>query len=160
MDDVPQDITNPILKEIISRMNLQPFPETSEEIRLNIIKLMRKVFTMTNYHNCFVFNLTDLSFMLAKALGDQYPDVKREASSFVMDLSKKLGDKIDDNAGVIVKALAQNLSHQHSKVRKITIEAIGEILLTPRGGAHTGEVIILLSQIVNDKASDTRKMSY
>ena len=43
-----------------------------------------------------------------------------------MDLSKKLGDKIDDNAGVIVKALAQNLSHQHSKVRKITIEVRGK----------------------------------
>jgi hypothetical protein len=48
----------------------------------------------------------------------------KEASQFVTELASSLKDSIGDYASSMIKELAKNMGHQHSKVRKITIEVI------------------------------------
>ena len=75
--------------------------------------------------------------MLSKTLADTFPDIKKvcniisnikwlylikECSNLVIDLSHELKDKLGDHSNVIAKGIQKNFSHQHSKVRKITVE--------------------------------------
>jgi len=71
-----------------------------------------------------------------------------------------LKDIIGDHSSGIARALCKNLLHQHSKVRKSTIEALGEILLTKNASSTLNEVIVNLKSIINDKVSEVRKATY
>jgi len=49
-------------------------------------------------------------------------NLKKEASLFIIELSHGLKETVGAHSNAVVKALAKNLGHQHSKVRKATIE--------------------------------------
>ena len=72
------------------------------------------------YNSCMSETLN----ALAKLLSDQYPEVKKETSILVQNFCKKLPKEIGLNAKPILLVLGQNTLHQHSKVRKITVEGI------------------------------------
>ena len=60
--------------------------------------------------------------MISKVLLDSYPDIKKQACNLIITSSQYLRNKIGHTCTAIVKSLAKNLGHQHSKVRKITMK--------------------------------------
>jgi len=159
VNPIEDDIVSSIVRALTTRLNTKPYPEESEEIRLNILKLFRKIFGL-GYTKAFSWNLAEFSFMLSKALLDEYPEAKKEACSLIVDLSHGLKDTIGEHSSSIFKSLSENLTHQQSKVRKPTIESIGELLLTREAGKHLRELIFRFKNAINDKTSDVRKASY
>lgn len=69
-----------IIPGIVARMNKIPFPEPSEEVRLEFLKLLDQLLEKDAYQ--FVPQLSDVSIMLSKALLDANPDMKNNAASF------------------------------------------------------------------------------
>jgi len=157
--NIDNDLVNSVLREIASRLRETPFPEQSEELRLALINLLMLIFRK-GYHQPFIQNLSEIMHTISKVLTDSYADIKREASQFVIDLSHGIRESVGSHSMAVIKSLAKNLSHQHSKVRKATIESLGEILLTRDAGDHLREVMPNIKQSANDKMSDVRKSTY
>lgn len=79
---------------------------------------------------------------------------------------KLMPEHIGLNARNIVKSLSLNTKHQHSKIRKVTIEvaslqqALSDILTARHGGECFSEAEPALKQALNDKSADVRKVVY
>jgi len=157
--NIDGDLVNSILKEITMRLRDNPFPEQSEEIRLALVHLLMKIFSK-GYTQAFNQNLSEIMYTISKILTDTFADIKKDASLFVITLSHGLKDTVGVHSNLVIKALAKNLGHQHSKVRKATIESLGELLLTREAGYHLKEVMLNFKIIVNDKTSEVRKSTY
>lgn len=157
--NIDNDLVNSILKEAVLRLKDTPPAEPSEEIRLQLINLLMNIFKK-GYHQAFIQNLSDIMFTLSKVLGDAFPDLKKETSVFVILLSEGIRENVGSHSLSVIKALAKNLAHQQSKVRRMTIESLGELLLTRDAGIHLREVLVNFKLAVNDKTSEVRKSSY
>eukprot|EP01083_Nonionella_stella_P263941 895965_1 len=128
--------------------------EPSEEIRLQFISLIElllrsAVESTENHHESTKNHSTEpnskwsalfencsseLSSVLRKCAGDSFPEVKKVSASCVSLLCNlcrsdgTLRSLFKPLFEDLCKALNENLSHQHSKVRQITLEAIGSLL--------------------------------
>ena len=98
--------------------------EPGEEVRLLIVQLLKKL--LNDYREVFRSAMGSASDVLAKVLLDKYPEVKREAAELVQQFCNSLPEHIGLNAKQIVKSLALNAKHQHSKVRKVTVEVLAD----------------------------------
>lgn len=121
-----QEEAQVIIPGIVARMNKIPFPEPSEEVRLEFLKLLDQLLDKDAYQ--FVPQLSDVSVMLSKALLDANPDMKNNAASFCVKLCEKLPDKIGGRMKKVVISLTENLKHQHSKVRKSSLNALQVVI--------------------------------
>ena len=108
-----------------------------EELRLKILQLITKI--VTELPEGFIPLISEYSFMLVKILSDSSPDSKKvniiffllekrkflkEAAHLIVVSSEKLRKTIGYHSNPILKALAVNSNHQHSKVRKATLEVM------------------------------------
>lgn len=53
----------------------------------------------------------------------------------------------------IIKSLAVNLSHQHSKVRKGTLNTVGHLLITHNAASHFEHIQVMLKASLSDKSA-------
>lgn len=98
--------------------------------------------------------------MIGKLLTDACPEVKIKLSEFLIDLSDKLNKVIGPHSKAIILSLCVNLKHQHNKIRKITITALIEVLLSENAGKLFEETVPFLKVIANDKNYEVRKTFY
>eukprot|EP01017_Pseudomicrothorax_dubius_P007096 TRINITY_DN12147_c0_g1_i1.p1 TRINITY_DN12147_c0_g1~~TRINITY_DN12147_c0_g1_i1.p1 ORF type:complete len:186 (+),score=44.30 TRINITY_DN12147_c0_g1_i1:406-963(+) len=112
------------------------------------------------YKIWFASVLSELGEATAKLAADQCPEVKIETSLLLVDISGILREQFGLAAGAVIRALAKNLQHQRFKIRKVTLEAIGELLLCDKAGALYEHVAPQMSTIVLDKNNDVRKTAY
>jgi len=157
--NIDNDLVNSIIREATSRLRETPFPEQSEELRLQLIHLLMLIFKK-GYTQPYIQNLSEIMHTISKVLADSYAEIKREASQLVINLPHDISDSVGGHSMAVIKSLAKNLSHQHAKVRKATIESLGELLLTRDAGDHLKEVMPSIKQSANDKMSDVRKSTY
>lgn len=59
-----------------------------------------------------------------------------------------------------VDGLTQNLGHQHSKVRKITLKGLKEIAIARNAELYLVDSISTLRLVMNDRSTDVRKTFY
>jgi len=64
---IENDMASTILKEFIVRLNSIPYPEQSEEIRIMLLKLIRKILN-SGYTQIFIWTISDISHMISKIL--------------------------------------------------------------------------------------------
>ena len=115
-----KDSVQRIVEVLLARLNVIPFPETSEEVRLLIVVMLKPI--LKEYPDIFKSCMASVSDVLSKILTDKYPEIKREASELVCLFCVSLPEYIGLNAKSIVKSLCLNIKHQHSKVRKVTLQ--------------------------------------
>ncbi|CAD8095342.1 unnamed protein product [Paramecium sonneborni] len=142
-----------IVDTIINRLNQLPFSETSEEIRLSLIKLLHQI--QVKHIEAYSNNLQRLAHMIGKALQDNFPEVKKDAAIFAAEISKKL--PIGEYMGEAVKSLNFNMQHAHTKIRKATVDSIAPVLLSRTNGTFLEIVLNNLKNLSLDKSSDVRK---
>jgi hypothetical protein len=159
IENIDHEMITAILKSFFVKFNVIPFPEQSEEMRLNVILTLRKLLKK-GYKFSFQKNLADIAFMISKALTDQFPDVKKECSQLIIEMSTELKGSLGDHAAVIAKSIVKNFGHQHWKVRKITVEATGALLLTDNGANQMKELLPAIKIVVNDKNLEVRRSTY
>lgn len=116
---VALDSVSKVVEVLLSRLNSVPYPETSEEVRLMIISQLRSLLKL--YRDSFRSCMGIVLDVLGKALLDKFPEVKRETSELICDFCQTMPDYISLNGKNLVKALAANIKHQHTKIRKVTI---------------------------------------
>lgn len=113
------DCISKVVEVLLGRLNAIPYPETSEDVRLIIICHLRTL--LKHYKDSFRICMGVVLDVLGKALLDKFPEVKRETSELICDFCQMMPDYIALNGKTLVKALASNIKHQHTKIRKITV---------------------------------------
>lgn len=144
-----------LILSIIDRLDHLPFPESSEEIRLKLVKLLEVL--LADYKTEFKPVIAEVAKMIAVALKDAFPDMKQSLSKFISNVSLNLKEDIGPHTKQIVDSLCLNLKHQHNKIRKITVVALTDLLLTDNAGICVDDCIPSLTLISTDKNLEVRK---
>lgn len=144
---LPLEVTQSILRALYSRVNEVPFPEVAEELRLLVVELLSTVVqrikpllkettaedgtVMESLFPVFNSDLDRLVVALSKLLGDSFPAVKRATAELLISLckSKAIGNIVRSHSKVVVRSLIANITHQHSKTRSVTLQAVISVLL-------------------------------
>lgn len=66
--------------------------------------------------------MSDFAVAISRILQDTYPEVKKTAASLIETCSVHLRSNIGHHGVTVAKSLAKNLEHQHSKVRRVTLQ--------------------------------------
>ena len=77
----------------------------------------------------FLSQLGPIANMLSKAAADSNPEMKQKVATFAGRLCTELRDTAGNYMKATVVALTANLSHQHSKVRKVTLRGLKDVLV-------------------------------
>jgi dynein assembly factor 5 len=116
-----------LLAALLGRLRTLPFPEQSEELRLEILQLLRHLFKVSGPSlNPFASDIIDA---LAKALTDTCPDAKKECCEITKNVAQHFdGERVSRAGSPLIASLLANLRHQQWKVRKATLECLGSLM--------------------------------
>jgi hypothetical protein len=153
------DVLALLLAAIVQRFKIIPFPEQAEEIRLELLELLRAIVKRLASHlGVYSHDLLDA---LAKAMTDPSPETKRVGCELVADLVAALPtQRLASAAGTksLLQSLLMNLTHQRWKVRKATVEALRELVSDPELlGTYLEDVLPTVSKLLNDEHIQVRQ---
>ncbi|XP_014205374.1 dynein assembly factor 5, axonemal [Copidosoma floridanum] len=116
-----------VIPIITKRLGPQELIETSEEVRLKCIILLRAI--VDKYQDKLTAYFEDLVAILTRTVTDKYPEVKQESCECICEVAKALPNDFNKRSEVFVRPILSNLAHQHHKVRITTIKTIGVVLI-------------------------------
>lgn len=97
---------------------------------------------------------------LARACSDNNPDMKQKVSSFASQLALAHPEKCGNFMKLTVDGLTLNLTHQHSKVRKISLRGLKDVICARNAELFLQDSIPVLRMIMNDRSQDVRTTFY
>uniref|UniRef100_A0A0G4GBI7 Dynein axonemal assembly factor 5 TPR repeats domain-containing protein n=1 Tax=Chromera velia CCMP2878 TaxID=1169474 RepID=A0A0G4GBI7_9ALVE len=116
-----------LVPALLSRFDQLPFKETAEELRVKALSLLHALINASP-KTCEAF-VSEICQALAKALTDANPDTKKECASICETIGASFDSvKISKTGKPLIQSLCANLQHQHSKVRKCSLEALRVLL--------------------------------
>lgn len=115
-----------ILPVIVRRIGCPEIVEESEEIRLVLIELVRKIIEKYKITHLLSPFINDFTSILTKTSADPFPKVKLEAFDCIIMLTKVLQRDFHFQCESYVKPVLSNFAHQHFRVRVAAIKAIGK----------------------------------
>ena len=112
------------------RLSDTPFPESTEELRLQIIVLLSKICARMSSSGLDLDAslLKSLLQTITLSLTDTFPAVKQESAQLLVSILPSVAPLIRMNSKLLVRNLVANVYHQHSKVRVDTLKALGGCL--------------------------------
>ncbi|XP_011496819.1 PREDICTED: dynein assembly factor 5, axonemal [Ceratosolen solmsi marchali] len=116
-----------IIPIMTKRLGSQELIEQSEEVRLKCVILLRAI--VFKYQNKMKAYFEDYVTILTRTVTDKYPDVKKESCYCICDLAKAIPSDFYSRSESFIKPILINISHQHYKIRTITVETLGAVLL-------------------------------
>eukprot|EP00434_Breviolum_minutum_P033786 symbB.v1.2.029896.t2/scaffold3318.1/size84623/5 len=146
-----------LLAALLGRFRSQPFPEQSEELRLEALRVLSHLFDVCKEKlNPFASDILDA---LSKALTDSCPDAKKECCEITKKVSQYFdAERVSRAANPLVGSLLANLKHQQWKVRRATLESIGALLLQEATMMdHMEDVLPHLNALLNDRTPGVRQ---
>lgn len=144
-----------ILLRILYRVNTFPFKEQSEEIRLQITRLLCDL--IVSFKDGFYRNSGEAIQAVTCLLQDKFPEVKKAACLLLEKMEVDFSEQISTNASKILTQLCNNCFHSHSKIRKMSIESLARILVLPKIGENVKKTVEIISVLANDKSADIRE---
>jgi len=153
--DQLSDLLPLLLAAVLGRIRALPFPEQSEEIRLEILTLIETIFnTAKELIIPFTHDIVDA---LAKALTDNCPDAKKKCCALVTRITTITDPaRLANCAAPLVHSLVQTLRHQHWKVRKCALESLKDLLCSVETFELLGDLIPHLAPILTDRTPQIR----
>ena len=101
-----------------------------------------------------------VGMMLGRAAADSNPEMKQKVASFAGTLCRELRDNAGQHMKHVVIGLTANLTHQHSKVRKITLRGLKDVLVARGAETFLAEAVAQLKYSMNDRSQDVRLTFY
>eukprot|EP00929_Paragymnodinium_shiwhaense_P055371 TRINITY_DN27740_c0_g1_i1.p1 TRINITY_DN27740_c0_g1~~TRINITY_DN27740_c0_g1_i1.p1 ORF type:complete len:968 (-),score=327.35 TRINITY_DN27740_c0_g1_i1:180-3083(-) len=155
--DALENLLPLLLAALLGRFRILPFPEQSEELRLEALKLLSHLFdTCKARLDPFAGDIVDA---LAKALTDTAPEAKKECCAIVKKVSLYFNpERVSNAGGALVTSLCSNLKHQQWKVRKATLDSLAALLSHEATMLdHLEEVLPQLGALLGDRTSGVRQ---
>ncbi|CAG9767080.1 unnamed protein product [Ceutorhynchus assimilis] len=116
----------PVLLERIGSVELI---ETSEEVRLQMVQLLRAI--IIKYSNTIQLKpfLNDSTIVLCETVKDKYPAIKELSCQTIISLAKALPKDFHLQSETLLKPVLSCFTHQRYKIRVEAIKAVGEIIM-------------------------------
>ncbi|OQR93835.1 hypothetical protein ACHHYP_02194 [Achlya hypogyna] len=148
-----------LVTAIHGRIGKAPFPEGAEELRLQLLELLKCILSNTPSAELET-SISDVMETLAKTATDPFPDAKKACCDTILVLAAKWPAQVKMHLGTLAKPLTMNLGHQHAKVRLCTLQALEAVV--PCGSTALPELmkdILLpnLSRVTFDRSAAVRK---
>jgi len=121
-----KDEAQVIIPAICNRLNKTPFPETSEEVRVALIELLELCLETDKFQ--FLAQMGAVCGAIGRSTHDENPEMKQRVSLFASALAVAHPEKSGVCFKTTVDGLTLNLAHQHSKVRKITLKGLQDVI--------------------------------
>ncbi|KAK6170739.1 hypothetical protein SNE40_019054 [Patella caerulea] len=151
----PEDHLSYIIPVLVQRLGQQEIVENSEEQRLLLVELLKQILEFSGKN--IAMYLDDCIAILQRTIVDPYPEVKKESCRCAGYLAKKIPEHFHMQSESLIKPLLLSIAHQHSKVRAIVIEAIGDVV--QYGNGKTVEPVVShLAQRLFDQSPAVRKV--
>ena len=119
---IADEIRTDILLTLCNRLDEVPYPEPTEELRLQILELMSKFTQNSQFDLCLKENINKFLSTIGKALLDSFPSAKRESADILVVVSSRYPTAIRLGFKIVLKGLQLNCIHQHTKVRVSNIK--------------------------------------
>eukprot|EP00037_Helgoeca_nana_P016078 m.150830 g.150830 ORF g.150830 m.150830 type:complete len:843 (+) comp23328_c0_seq2:174-2702(+) len=146
-----------LIPAIESRMGQNEIEEDSEEVRLLHVQLCNAIITKAG--PTAGAYLDDLVRILCRTLVDPYPDVMKQSCIAVGALSRAAPQRFYSGTKALSKPLLKALSHQHSKVRVLVLQAVEAFCLAGDKEALV-EFMVTLAQKTMDHQPTVRRALY
>ena len=85
--------------------------------------------------------MSQVAVMLGRAAADSNPEMKQKVASFAGTLCRELKNNAGPHMKLVVIGLTANLTHQHSKVRKITLRGLKDVLVARGAETYLSEAV-------------------
>lgn len=119
-----------MIRSLCDRLHDIPSKETSEELRLQILELIKGIMKHPAFASSFNANSVEVADLLlstmVKALSDSFPAAKRASADIVCAVSAFCPVSVRMCFKSLLKSLIGNATHQHSKTRSVTLQVILE----------------------------------
>ena len=109
---------------LCTRVNDTPFPETGEEIRLQVLDLLYLLLSSPVSTQLLEAVASTVLVAMGKALLDSFPAVKRTCCDITLLFCIHTPEEVRTNFKVLLKGCCQNALHQHHKVRTASITVL------------------------------------
>ncbi len=107
--------------------------EPSEEVRLLLLRLLQFLWDRPSasvWGECAVEDTTDV---VTYSLSDIFPEAKRQSCVLLQRLIAVCGDGVRVKFERLLRSLAGNLSHQHSKTRQLALATVAPLIVCGGG---------------------------
>lgn len=144
-----------ILPVIVRRIGCPEIIEESEEIRLVLIKLVRKILEKYKVSQLLSPFINDFTSILTKTVTDPFHLVKLEACECIIMVTRVLQRDFHFQSESYVKPILSNFGHRHFRVRVAAIKAIAAVVLA--GNAKCFELSISpMAEKLFDESNEVR----
>ncbi|XP_070187800.1 dynein axonemal assembly factor 5-like isoform X2 [Littorina saxatilis] len=150
----PEERLSYVFPILVQRLGQQEMVETSEEIRLQLMELMSLLIDKAGPK--LPAYLEDSMKILQRTLMDPFPDVKRESCKCASKIAKAIPQYFHMVSEMLIKPLQTSITHQHSKMRVLTVTTIGDVLQYGNGKS-VDQVTSHLAQRLFDQVPAVRK---
>lgn len=117
-----------MIRSLCDRLCDVPSKETSEELRLQILELIKEIMIHAAFSSSFNSNPVEVADLLlstmVKALLDSFPAAKRACAEIVCTISVFSPVSVRMCFKPLLKSLIGNATHQHSKTRSVTLQVM------------------------------------
>ncbi|KAK0086124.1 hypothetical protein PV325_003706 [Microctonus aethiopoides] len=142
-----------IIPILVRRLSPQEILESSEEVRLNCVTLLRVIIRL--YKDYLAVYIDDFIAILSRTVMDNYQNVKRESCEAISELAKSIPAQFYTKSEAIIKPILSNFTHQHYRVRVASVNAIGDVLQYGNSKSMT-EVSTPLAERLFDQSGAVR----
>lgn len=115
-----------LMPEIVDRISGDVIQETSEEVRLALVILLRLI--VSKYQPHLPPYLNDFVNIFVKMVVDPHPKVKKESCETVAELAKAIPKHFHMQSESLIQPLIQTLKHQQYRIRVAGINSIGDVV--------------------------------
>jgi len=148
-----------ITQKLCHRVGDVPFLEVAEELRLQVIDTL--VLLMKKHRDAVTPEIAEtILHMLVKALADLFPSVKRSSAELSIMVVSAFPSIVQKSFKGMLKVLQANASHQHSKTRLVTLQAVGCCLNCLQQDDYEAvfkdSVLNLFSRLVSDRTTGVK----
>lgn len=118
-----------IFPVIVERIGTVELIEESEELRLQLVNFLIVIIQRYKNTNQLVPFLDDCILILCQTVIDKYPKIKEVSCKCIMELAYALPKHFHMQCESLVQPVLNNFSHQHFRIRVISINTIGKYYL-------------------------------
>lgn len=113
-----------LIPEIVDRISGDVIQETSEEVRLALVTLLRLI--VSKYELYLPLYLNDFVNIFVKMIVDSHPKVKKESCETVSELAKAIPSHFHMQSQSLISPLIQTLKHQQYRIRVAAVNSVGK----------------------------------
>ena len=138
------------------------FAEECEELRLQLVQLLESFVKLEGFGAVAHVCLDDVATAAVRASADAFHAVKKCAALVVSRLAKACPEHVHLHLEPLARAMLANLRHQHQRVRRASIDAIGALVCCGADGLEkllTEDVLPAFLALRFDSSGSVRKTS-